>query len=116
LFLRVLQEDAQVALQHVEGIAHLVVIVPGHLLRRGKLQLLDAEPRPLEVPLAALDFVEMACVLQCFHVQNLPSLRHARKSRSDQNTPNAAKAVSSTTARRGSAPRGCAAASRSARG
>src|SRR6266850_5261443 len=33
--LRLLHEDAQVALQDVEGVRHLVVVVPGHFLRLG---------------------------------------------------------------------------------
>src|ERR1044071_2830787 len=78
LFLRILQEDAQVALQHVEGVADLVVIVPGHFLRGRKLQLLDAEARAFGEPRTVLDFVEVTGVLQCFHGCQACSLRICR--------------------------------------
>src|SRR5437867_2675782 len=41
LLLGLLQEDVQVALQHVERVGDVVVVVPGHLLRRRQLQLGD---------------------------------------------------------------------------
>src|SRR5690242_3626752 len=43
LFLRLLQEDAQLALEDVEGVAHVAVVVPGHLLLLRDPELLDAE-------------------------------------------------------------------------
>src|SRR5262245_763072 len=64
--LRILQEDAQLALQHVERVLHVVVIVPGHLLRLGELELLDAEAGAGGVLRAALDFVQVAAVLHGF--------------------------------------------------
>src|SRR3954469_14546142 len=65
--LRLLQEDAQRALEHVEGIGDVAMGVPGNLLRGGELQLGDAKARPRRVLGATLDFVEGACVLDCFH-------------------------------------------------
>src|SRR5262245_49872051 len=67
LFLGVLQEDPQVALQHIERIADFVVVVPRHFLRGRELQLLDAETRPLGKARTMLDFVKVARVLDRFH-------------------------------------------------
>src|SRR3954467_11363926 len=58
--LRLLQEDAQHALEDVEGVGDVAVRVPGHLLRGGKLQLGDAKAGPRGVLGAPLDFVEVA--------------------------------------------------------
>src|SRR4029450_8858993 len=63
LFLRVAQEDAEPALQHVERVLHAGVVVPRHLLRGRDLQLRDADPRPLGMTRPALDLVEMAGIL-----------------------------------------------------
>src|SRR2546427_1279733 len=63
LFLRIAQKQAQAALQDVERVLDVVVIVPGHLLSRADLDLLDAKARPLGMPGAALDLVEVARVL-----------------------------------------------------
>src|SRR2546427_7272422 len=65
--LGLLQEDAQLAREHVERIGDVVVVVPGHLLRRRELELGDAESRARGVLGAPLYFVEMACVLDRFH-------------------------------------------------
>src|SRR5262249_27002350 len=67
VLLRLLHEDADRSLQHVERVLHIVVVVPGHLLRLRDLQLADAESRPLRMQRPALDLVELARVLQCFH-------------------------------------------------
>src|SRR5438128_5693127 len=67
LLLGLLQENAQVALQHVERVGDVVVVVPRHLLRRRELELGDAESRPRRVLGAPLYFVEMARVLDRFH-------------------------------------------------
>src|SRR6267378_1337917 len=72
LLLGLLQEDAQLAFEHVEGVGDLVVVVPGHLLRRRQLQLGDAESRPRRVLGAPLDLVEVARVLDRFHRASLP--------------------------------------------
>src|SRR6185295_3166486 len=67
LLLRIAQEEAQPALEHVEGVPDPRVVVPRHLLARADLQLGDAEAGPLRVPRAALDLVEVAGVLHPFH-------------------------------------------------
>src|SRR2546430_13501146 len=67
LLLRIAQEEPEVSLQHVERVLDIVVIVPGHLLGRGNLDLGDAKTRPRSVLGAALDFVEMGAVLYRFH-------------------------------------------------
>src|SRR5438105_8092881 len=67
LLLGFLQEDAQLAREHVERVGDVVVVMPGHLLHRRELQLGDAESRPRRVLGAPLYFVERACVLDRFH-------------------------------------------------
>src|SRR5438093_4749070 len=67
----VAEEQAQAAFQDVERVLDVVVVVPGHLLAGADLELLDPEPRPLGVPCAALDFVEVARVLHGFHRRRL---------------------------------------------
>src|SRR5262249_56852228 len=62
-FLRIAQEESYAALEHVERVLDVVVIVPGHLLARPDLQLGDPEARALGVPGPPLDLVEMARVL-----------------------------------------------------
>src|SRR6185295_3818068 len=76
LLLRIAQEEAQPALEHVEGVPDPRVVVPRHLLARADLQLGDAEAGPLGVPRAALDLVEVAGVLHPFHSAPPPG-RHA---------------------------------------
>src|SRR5262245_30720298 len=66
LFLRVPEEDPEAALQHVKRVLHLVVVVPGHLLRGTDLKLRDPEPRSLGVAGPALHLVEAARVLDRF--------------------------------------------------
>src|SRR6185503_3531534 len=99
--LRVLQEDAQIAFQHVERVLHVVVKMPGHFLRPGEPQLLDAETGARGVLRAVLDFVEMAGVLDCFHgdlrIQILrsviPAARRARYSASMRTAPDTTSAA-----------------------
>src|ERR1041384_6603805 len=67
VLLRILHEDADRSLQHVERVLHVVVVMPGHLLGLRELQLVDAETGALGVECPALDLVEMAGVLQRFH-------------------------------------------------
>src|SRR6266481_2457609 len=77
LLLGVAQEDADLPLEHVEGVLDVVVAVPGHLLLGRDLQLVDAEAGALRVECAPLDFVEMARVLQRFHDGLLESIAQA---------------------------------------
>src|SRR6185436_10761837 len=67
VLLGALQEDPDRALQHVERVLDVAVVMPGHLLGLRKLQLVDAEPRALGMAFPALDLVEMTGVLQRFH-------------------------------------------------
>src|SRR5438105_15042002 len=62
-FLRIAEEEPDLALEHVEGVLHVRVVVPRHLLRGRDLQLADPEPRALVVPGPALDFIEGARIL-----------------------------------------------------
>src|SRR5207245_3723845 len=75
--LRIAQEQAQAALQDVERVLDLVVIVPGHLLARADLELRDSKARTLGMPGPALDLVEMTRVphpfaFDGFHGARLP--------------------------------------------
>src|SRR5262245_66678056 len=65
--LRLAQEETQAALEHVKGVLHVVVIVPGHLLAGTALELRHPEARTLGVSRAALDLVEMTRVLDRLH-------------------------------------------------
>src|SRR5258706_6213802 len=65
--LGLLQESAQLTLQDVERVCNVVVVMPGDLLLGGELELGDAKARPRGVLGAALDFIEMARVLDRFH-------------------------------------------------
>ena len=67
LLVRFLQEDAQPPLEHIERVLDVGVGVPGNLLLRRDLQLVDAEPGPLGVEAPALDFVQMTRVLHRLH-------------------------------------------------
>src|SRR6266513_5276 len=67
LLLGIAQEEPEVSLQHVESVLDIVVIVPGHLLGLRKLDLGNAKAGPRRVLGAALDLVEMAAILDCFH-------------------------------------------------
>src|SRR2546426_12701446 len=67
LLLGVAQEEPEVSLQHVERVLDIVVIVPGHLLGGGNLDLGDAETRPRGVLGPVLDLVEMTAILDRFH-------------------------------------------------
>src|SRR5207249_255652 len=64
--LRIAQEQAHVALQDVERVLDLAVVVPGHLLARSDLQLRDSKARALGMPGPALDLVEMTRVPHAF--------------------------------------------------
>src|SRR5712692_7990164 len=77
LLLGIAQEDADLPLEHVEGVLDVVVVMPGHLLLRRDLQLVDAEAGALRVERAPLDFVEMARVLHRFHDGLLESIAEA---------------------------------------
>src|SRR5207302_2293326 len=67
LLLGIAQEKPEVSLQHVERVLDIVVIVPGHLLGVGNLDLGDAETRPRSVLGPALDLVETVAVFHRFH-------------------------------------------------
>src|SRR2546422_3775922 len=67
LLLGIAQEEPEVSLQHVERVLDIVVIVPGHLLGGGNLDLGDAETRPRGVLGPVLDLVEMTAILDRFH-------------------------------------------------
>src|SRR6267378_1698329 len=67
LLLGIAQEEPEVSLQYVERVLDMVVIVPGHLLGLRKLDLGNAKAGPRRVLGAALDFVEMAAILDRFH-------------------------------------------------
>src|SRR6267378_1671636 len=67
LLLGIAQEEPEVSLQHVERVLDIVVIVPGHLLGLRKLDLGNAKAGPRRVLGTALDFVEMAAILDRFH-------------------------------------------------
>src|SRR6185295_7586132 len=49
LFLGILHEDSDAALEHVERVSHARVVMPRHLLRLRDLQLVDPEPGALGV-------------------------------------------------------------------
>ena len=63
LLLRVLQEQAHLAFQHVEGVGDVGVEVPGYGLAGRELQLADVEARALGMAGATLDLVEVARIL-----------------------------------------------------
>src|SRR5206468_12559191 len=65
----------------VERVTDVGVVVPGHLLRRRDLQLVDAEAGALGVPHPPLDLVEVACVLQRLHHALLSAERLLRFTR-----------------------------------
>src|SRR5439155_20291140 len=71
-FLGVAQEEALPALEDVEGVLHVVVIVPRHLLTGTDLELRDPEARALGVTRAPLDLVQMTRVLDRLHGHVLP--------------------------------------------
>src|SRR5262245_34392511 len=66
LFLGVTEEDPEAALQHVERVLDLVMVVPGHLLRGTDLKLRDPESWSLGVAGSPLHFIETARVLDGF--------------------------------------------------
>src|SRR5258708_28627403 len=70
--LGLLQENAQLALQDVERVGDVVVVVPADLLLRRELQLGDAESRPRRVLSPAFDLARTALVPDRFHA---PSCR-----------------------------------------
>jgi hypothetical protein len=57
LFLRLLEKDSDYSLQDVERVVDIVVIMPGHLLRRAYLELGDAKARTRGVIGSTLDLV-----------------------------------------------------------
>ena len=59
ILLGILQKETHLPLQDIERVADMGVRVPRHRLRRRKLQLRDAEARPLAMPRAPLDLVEV---------------------------------------------------------
>src|SRR5712691_4512733 len=77
LLLGVAQEDADLPLEHVEGVLDVVVVMPGHLLLRRDLQLVDAEAGALRVERSPFDLIEMARVLHRFHDGLLESIAKA---------------------------------------
>ena len=72
LFLGVAREETGAPVEDVEGVLHVGVRVPGHLLSRRDLQLSGPELRPLGVVRPPLDLEEMARVLHRFHRQLRP--------------------------------------------
>ncbi len=61
------QEDPDSPLEHVERVLDIAVVVPGHLLLRGDLELVDAKPGPRSMTGPALHFIQMSRVLDRFH-------------------------------------------------
>src|SRR5438094_2157925 len=67
LLLGIAQEEPQVSLQHVERVLDIVVIVPGHLLGGGTLDLGDAETRPRGVRGPVHHLVNITAFLDAVH-------------------------------------------------
>ena len=68
LFLGVPYEDPESALEHIESVLDIVVIVPGHLLLGPDLKLRDPEAWALGVTGPPLDLVEPTRILDGFAV------------------------------------------------
>jgi hypothetical protein len=68
LFFGLTQEEPDLALDNIERILDMAVRMPGHLLSWRDLEFADAESGPFGVVGPALNFVEMAGVLEWFHV------------------------------------------------
>ena len=62
-FFWVLQEEPDTPFKHVKGVLNIAVVVPGDLLRRRKLQLVDVEPGPFGMVQAPLDFKRITRML-----------------------------------------------------
>src|SRR5437899_3286563 len=71
--LGIAEEDADPSMEDVERVLDIVVVVPGHFLLRGDLNLVDPEAGAFGVRGPPLDLVQMARVLQRFHDDPLES-------------------------------------------
>src|SRR5262245_1078948 len=67
LLLWIAQEEPQRALDHIEGVLDMAVVVPGHHLLRGYLELRDAKARTRRMHGLALDVEEGTRMLAAFH-------------------------------------------------
>jgi len=67
LLFGIAQEESQVSLDHVERILNIRVVMPRYRLIRRDLEFRDSKARPLGMISPALDYIQMACVLNWFH-------------------------------------------------
>jgi hypothetical protein len=67
VFFRLAHENADTAFEHVKRVLHVAVVMPRNLLRRRKLELVDAKPGTLRVPRAPLHRIQTRCVFHAFH-------------------------------------------------
>ena len=62
-FLWFAQKDPYVALDNIESILNIGVVMPGDFLRGRDLKFVDAKARPFGVAIASLNFIKIARIL-----------------------------------------------------